>query len=396
VSRYRYRAATAQGRIKAGVLAAASPAEADELLVQRGLQPLLLEPVRSGPGPGRRIRHRDLVTAIRSVATLVSVGVPIERALATTARLPVAQALKESLAEARRLLAEGRPLAAALEEARLPLGGPHLGVLRAGERGSRLGPALDALADTLEQEGELRSRVRQALAYPSVLLMAGLASICVIAGIIVPRFAEILADLDAALPLTTRALLATSGFVTRHGWLLLLGAGVAAVAAERWSVTPGGMKALSQLALRLPLVGAIRHQLATARAALALGTLLGSGAPMLSALAAAREANGDVTIGERLERARDRVFRGEPLAAALEAEQAFPEAPLQLVAVGESTGHLAEMARRAGELAAREAEGRLRALVSLIEPLLVLAIGGFVAFVALALLQAVYSLRPVG
>lgn len=394
MSRFRYRAATRTGQVTAGVVGAATLAEADERLVASGLHPLTVEPAaRARPG---RIPSRDLRAATRSVATLVQVGVPVERALATTARLPLAAPLVQAIGEIRGLLAEGQSLTMACEAAGLPLEGPHLGLLKAGERGGRLGPALEALATTLEREEELRGRIRQALAYPAVLLVAGLASVAVIAGLIVPRFAEILADLGTALPSSTRLLLAVAGLVQAHGLAMLAALGAAGALVTRWARTPSGAATVSRTALTLPVVGAVRHGFAAARATGALGALLASGAPILAALAAAEEATGDIELAGRLARARERVARGESLGHALAMERAFPPAAEQLLAVGESTGHLPAMADRAAQVSAREAEARLCTLVSLIEPLLVLLIGGFVAFVAVALLQAVYSLRPVG
>lgn len=396
MSRYRFRAAQRDGRITGGVVAAASMAEADALLLTRGLEPLAVAPAEDAPARRRRVSQRSLTNAMRSIATLVSLGVPLDRAMATTAGLPMEKELTEALQESRRLLAEGHPLSAAFEGAGVPLPGPLLGLLRAGERGSQLGAALTELAEELERGADLRRRIHQAIAYPLVLLVAGGVSIVVIAGVIVPRFAELLSDLDQALPITTRLLLGASNVFQSYGWLFLGTLGGMAVAFLTWRASPGGARTLSRWLLQLPVIGAVRLGFASARAANTLGALLGSGAPMLTALRAAAEATGDPTMAERLERVRVRVSRGEALSPALEVEQALAPGPLQLVAVGEGSGQLAEMARRAGALAAADAEARLRTLVSLLEPALVVVLGGFVAFVALALLQAVYSLRPVG
>jgi general secretion pathway protein F len=127
----------------------------------------------------------------------------------------------------------------------------------------------------------------------------------------------------------------------------------------------------------------------------ALGGMLRAGMPLLPALDAAREAAGDLAIAERLTRSRERVVRGAALAVALEREGALSAGALQLVVVGESSGRVADMALSAGNLAAQEAERGLHALVTALEPALIVAFGGLVAFTAAALLQAVYSLRPV-
>jgi type II secretory pathway component PulF len=141
-------------------------------------------------------------------------------------------------------------------------------------------------------------------------------------------------------------------------------------------------------------LGPVRHGFATARAGRALGSLLATSVPILTALQAAREAAGDAEVADRLARVAQRVGEGEALTTSLMAEHAVTPTALQVLAVGESSGRLGPMALRAGDLAAAEAEGGLRVLVSLLEPALVVLFGGLVAFSAAALLQAVYSLRP--
>jgi type II secretory pathway component PulF len=148
--------------------------------------------------------------------------------------------------------------------------------------------------------------------------------------------------------------------------------------------------------LRLPLVGPVRHASATSRAARTLGALLATGAPALAALDAAREAAGDQAIAARLGTARDRVAEGSGMASALGATAALTAPALQLAAIGEGSGRLAELLLRAADLEARDTERRIKALVAFAEPALILAFAALVAFVAAALLQAVYSLRPGG
>jgi len=269
-----------------------------------------------------------------------------------------------------------------------------LGMLRAGERGSQLPLALEQVAKHLDQEAELVARVRQALAYPLLLAVVGVASVLVIGTVIVPRFAELLGDLGQDLPAATRILLVGSSLLS-HYWFLLIPAAVGLVAlAVEVLRRPGSRRHLEETVLAAPLVGPVRLALATSRIARALGGMLAAGMPLLAALEAAGEAAGDGAAAARLGRARDRVAAGAPLTASLERESALAPSALQLVQVGESSGRLADMARRAGDLAAQEAERGLKALVTLVEPALIVAFGGLVAFVAAALLQAVYSIRP--
>lgn len=391
---YRYRAAGADGRIVTGTLAASTPTEVDVLLLARGLQPIASEQYHPFLALRPRVSRRDLAVVFRSLASLVTGGVPLARAMAVSEGLPRSLALRNALEESRRLVTEGRSLTEALAVRTGLIPGVVLGMLRAGERGSKLAPALEQAATHLEQEAELAGRVQQALAYPLVLLVAGFVSVTVITIVVVPRFATILADLGQAMPSSTRALLLVSDALRHHGLALLAAAAIAIVGLSSWVATPHGRLQMHRLLLRLPIVGALRLGFATARMTRAIGGLLGSGVPMTAALSAARESAGDQEIARRLERASERVTRGEPVAVSLRAERALTPVALQLIAVGESSGQLAAMAERAAAIATLEAEGNLRALVSLLEPALVVVFGGMVAFTAVALLQAVYSLRP--
>jgi type II secretory pathway component PulF len=271
-----------------------------------------------------------------------------------------------------------------------------LGMIRAGERGSQLGAALAQVATHLEQEADLVARVRQALAYPLVLAVAGTVSIGIIAMVVVPRFAELLGEVGRELPVATRMLLGGSALLSRFWLVSILGVVTGAWSVYEWARRPSGRKRLDEALLITPIVGRVRHALATARVARALGGMLSAGMPLLAALDAARDASGDSAVAERLGRARERVASGAGLTTSLEREAALTGGALQVIAVGESSGRLGEMTSRAGDLAAQEAERGLKTLVTVLEPALIVAFGGLVAFVAMALLQEVYSLRPGG
>ena len=390
---FRYRAARADGGIVEGLVDAGSASQASATVTERGLFLLTVEPAAAAETSRRPASRRDLAIVFQSIAALVSAGVPLERAVASSEALARGP-LRDTLAAARTRLREGEGFAAALGAARGVVPSIVLGMLRAGERGSQLPLALAQVTTHLEQEAELVARVRQALAYPLLLAVVGLASILVIGTVIVPRFAELLGDPGQDLPPATRILLLGSNLLSRYCFLLvptlagLVGLGVEAVRRS------GTRRRIEDALLGVPLVGPLRLALATARIARALGGMLTAGMPLLASLDAAAEAAGDGAAAARLTRARERVAAGAPLTASLEREAALAPSALQLVQVGESSGRLADMAHRAGDLAAQEAERGLKTLVTLVEPALIVAFGGLVAFVAAALLQAVYSIRP--
>jgi len=390
---FRYRAARADGGIVEGLVDAGSAAQASATVTDRGLFPLTVTPAEPVATARRPASRRDLAIVFQSIAAVVSAGVPLERAVASSEALARGP-LRETLAAARTRLREGEGFAAALGAAHGVVPGIVLGMLRAGERGSQLPLALAQVATHLEQEADLVARVRQALAYPLLLAVVGIASILVIGTVIVPRFAELLGDLGQELPPATRVLLVGSRVLSQY-WFLLVpaAAGLVALGVEVGS-RPGSRRRIEDALLTAPLVGPVRLALATARIARALGGMLAAGMPLLASLDAAAEAAGDGAAAARLTRARERVASGAPLTVSLGREAALVPSAMQLLQVGESSGRLADMARRAGDLAAQEAERGLKTLVTLVEPALIVAFGGLVAFVAAALLQAVYTIRP--
>ncbi|MGH7633821.1 MAG: type II secretion system F family protein, partial [Gemmatimonadaceae bacterium] len=211
---------------------------------------------------------------------------------------------------------------------------------------------------------------------------------------VLPRFAAMLADLGQALPSSTRLVLSVAS-MARH-WALPATAlaGLGALLWHRWARSPDGAQAWHALLLRIPLLGGIRLSAATARVAGALAALLESGVPVAPALRAAARAAGDAAIGARCLRSRERILEGARPSAACAAERALTPTTIRLIRAGEESGKLARMLQQAARLEREQASERVKALVRLLEPALILVFGGLIALVAAALLQAMYSIRP--
>lgn len=392
MSTYRYRAARRDGSLVSALIDVDAQADIPGRLTETGL--VLIDATAVTRTPGRKAPIRDLAVLFQSLASLVTAGLPLERALAASEGL-VRGSLRQLVVDARRQLSEGRTLAQALDAGAGMVPGVVLGMLRAGEHGGQVGAALEEIATHLEREANLASHVRHALAYPVLLGIAGTVTVGVLVSTVIPRFAELLAGLDAELPPATRLLLEVSGIASRYGVLIALAALAAGALFWEWRRRPAGALAWEEFLLELPLVGAIRLALATSRIGRALGGMLKSGLPLLKALEFGREAVGNVAVARRLDVAREDVSQGRELTGALQRARAMSPSALQLVGVGEASGQLAPMLARAGDLAGQEAERGLKTLVGLLEPALIVAFGGLVAFVAAALLQAVYAVRAV-
>lgn len=389
---FRYRAARPDGEMLTGTVQAGSAAAALQLVESRGLLPVALS--ETSDFARQRADAGTLAAILAGLAALVDAGLPVDRALAA-AQEAAPERLRDALAASQAAVREGGTLSTALSEAGLapPM---VLGHLRAGERAGALGAALARAAAELERTAELRATVRAALTYPAFLLVAGTVSVVVIVAVVVPRFAQLLGDQGHALPASTRLLLATSAIV-RGGAApaLALGALIAAPVL-RWLRADDGRLALHRFLLSLPFIGTQRFQLASARACTALGGLLEAGVPMLEALRLAGDAASDAAIRERMALARLDVERGERLSTALRQHGAVTAAALRLAAFGEQAGALPRFLAQAARLEEAAAHRALQRAVTLLEPAIILAFGAAVAFVALALLQAVYSVRPAG
>jgi len=387
VTAFRYEAARSDGGLVRGLLDAPSEPAAAAVLSARGLYPILVE---SSPVSVRRPSRRTQATVFESLAAFVEAGVPLEKALHATERV-VSGRLRDALARVAQRVREGSSLGAALG-AEGTFSAVTVGLVRAGERGVGLGAALAQAATQLEREAETEGRIRTALTYPTLLAVVGSGAIALIVLFVIPRFAALLADLGQALPAATRVLLALSAGTRSYG-LVFGAAGVALVVIAARAINEHRVAWHGWL-LRLPIIGSLRLALASARASRTLGALLGAGTPALAALEIAREAAGDAAVATRIAAARGRVAEGQGLTAALEATGALSSNAIQLAAIGEGSGRLPALLAKAADLDDREAERRLKTLVSLLEPGLILVFAGLVAFVAAALLQAVYALRP--
>lgn len=389
---FRYVAARPDGGRVRGRLEAESPLEAARVLADRGLFPVAVEPAR-----GRRSWNwwarpaRTIATAMQSLAALAEIGVPLHRALDATAEL-VDGAVREALIRVRERVRQGSTLSAALAEEGDLFPAVTLGLVRAGERGVGLAAGLTQAARQLEHEADTRADVQAALAYPAFLLLVGSLSVALILLVVLPRFAALLTDVQGSLPAMTRAVLASSQFLREHGPAVAIASAVTLVAAAY--LAGKRREAWASWLLELPVIGPIRHGLATARVSRALGALLGTGVSALQALAVAREAAGDAEVARRLEAAAQRIAEGSALGDALAAAHALTPGAIQLVRIGERSGRLAELLDGAAALEERAASRRLHALVTALEPALIVAFALLVALTAGALLQALYSVRP--
>jgi general secretion pathway protein F len=394
IGRYRYRAATAAGQVVEGVLQAPSRQTVLDSLHRQRLYPVVVEEVDAGRMAQRRARlssRAALTLWARNTATLLSAGLPLDRSLAFTAEHLSNDSVRDALRLIRREVQAGASLAEALGAQPAVFAPIFPAIVSAGEATGQLDVVFDRLADHLEERAELRSQVQSALVYPALMAVVAGLGVLVLLAFVVPRFTAILGEVGGTLPLSTRALIAASGLVIGWWWIwlpLLIASVYTVVSALR---RPGVLRRWHRSRLRWPWVGELELKYATAQFTRTLGLLLRSGLTILPALRIARSTVPNVILRDGVERAAASVGEGGALAPSL--AETLPPLAVQMLAVGEESGRMDELCLRVADTYDGEVRRALRTLVSLIEPAMIIVFGGLVGFVALAMLQAIYSIN---
>ena len=396
MSSFRFEAADGTGRIEKGLLEADSPAAARSALRARGLVPL--EVAALGAGRARALQRRrfseaDLAAATRELASLLSAGLPVAQALGVTIEQAEQPGVREVFAAVRSDVFGGHRLAQALAEFPREFPEVYRASIAAGEDSGQLGKVMERLATYLEERQALRGKVLGAFLYPALVTVVAFAIVIFLMTYVVPQVVEVFRHSRQALPWPTRLLLAVSAFL-REGAPWILAAGAAAFFGLRaWLARPGRRLAYHALLLKLPFFGRILRAIDTARFASTLAILAGAGVPLLRALEAARATLANTVLAAAVGEIIEAVREGHGLAPALAREKVFPPVLVHLAASGEATGELAAMLERAAANLSREAERRALAASTLLEPVLILAMGAVVLGIVLAVLMPIIEIN---
>lgn len=393
--RFAFTAVQDSGGVALGELWAPDEAAAREQLARRRLLPLSLAVGSETVGARRAPATRDLAVGLRVLASLLDARLPLDKVIAAFATVGPAGWPADAIEELRDRLREGRALSTALRETFPGLPSHIISIVGAGEESGSTGQSCALAAQELETVAESARAVRAALAYPVLLAFAGSIATAVLVGIVLPRFAGLLAEIGQALPWSTRTVLALAT-AARLGFLPALAAAlVGSIAFARWrAAAPDAARRTDAALLRIPIAGAMLFTAAGARVAGTLAGLLRSGVPLPVALPQAGAASGNAEIVARVADASDRVVAGERLSRAFALADALPPSIVQLLRAGEESGDVPTLMAFGARLAREQLQERVSSTVRIIEPALILLFGGVIAIVAAALLQAIYAVRP--
>lgn len=397
---FRYRALSATGEALAGSMEAARAEDVVARLQEQGHLPLDVgTTLDEGAGAGfaalfrkKAMDEAGVLQFTQQLATLLGAGQALDRALGTLLELPENPQSRRVIERIRDAVRGGLPLSAALEQQHGVFSRLYVNLVRAGEAGGGLQPALLRLGEYLERAAALKAQVVSALVYPVLLLVMVLAVCALLLGVVVPQFNALLDSTDVALPWYTQLVLGSGMLLRTYGVWLFVAVAAALLLAVRHYRRPEPRARLDAWLLTRPRIGALLARYETARLARTLGTLLGNGVPLLNGLDIARQVMDNRALGAALERAADDVKTGQGLGFALARTKLFPRLAVQMVQVGEESGELGAMLLKVADTFDAETQRAIQRALAALVPLITVLMALLVGVVIMAVLVPIYQL----
>ena len=344
--------------------------------------------------PFKNVKPGDLVVFTRQFATLINAGLPIVRSLYVLSEQTDQKKLKDAIDAVRGDVEGGLALSEALEKHPEVFSKLYVEMVRAGEVGGMLDGVLLRIADQLEKDADLKRKVKSAMVYPLFVMSFAFLTLAALLTFIVPVFAGLFKELGGTLPLPTRIVMAVSGVLTSlWGILVYLALGIAIFLFLRWRKSEEGRKVWGRMTLRIPLkIGTVVHKVVLARFARTLGTLSAAGVPILQAMEITASSSGNWVVESALLKSRDSIREGQPLHKPLENEAVFPPMVTRMMAVGEETGDIDGMLGKIADFYESEVDAAVKALTSIMEPIMILVVGGIVGVIVISMYLPMFKI----
>jgi MSHA biogenesis protein MshG len=401
VSNFRYRGRSGRGDLITGRLDAETVDAVAVRLLNLGITPLEIAPdaaehtsvqdlmQRLGAG---RPKTADLVLFARQMYSITKAGLPLLRGLRGLAQSTHNTLLRDALHDVLQSLESGRDFASSLARHPTIFSPLFISMVRVGESTGTLDNSFLRLCEYLSQDQEVQDRVKSAIRYPLIVVGVIGIAIAVITIFVIPNFAPLFKVLGNDIPMPTRIIMGTSEFVRGHGIALVIAMVAAVIALRRYIATEAGRYRWDTFKLRLPVLGELLNLSVLSRVTRSLAISLEAGLPMIQALTLLSRSAGNEYLAERLLRLRDAVERGDALSRAAGAAGIFPPLVLQMMLVGEETGELTRLLEEVSSFYQREVDYRLRNLTAMLEPLLIVGVGGMVLILALGVFLPMWNM----
>ncbi len=397
---YAYKVKDHSGKMIEGSLEAESSALVANKLRQMGYVPIAIDKKQTNgvqrelhiPGLGNRVKLKEVAIFARQFATMIDAGLTMLRSLQILALQTESKPLAEVITQVRQEVESGSSLSQAFAHHPKVFNKLFVAMVRSGESGGVLDEVLLQLASTIEKQVELRRKVKSAMTYPLVVLALVFVILTAMLVFIIPLFKGFYKSLNGTLPLMTRVLITISDLFVKLFPVVIVLIVAAVILFRKWIATENGRSRWDVFKLRVPVFGGLVHKTALARFARTFGVLLSSGVPILEALEITKETAGNVVLSRGLEDVQAGVKIGEPIARPLEAHKVFPPMVTQMMAVGEESGALDTLLDKIADFYDQEVEATVNALTSLLEPLLIVVLGGIVGTMVIALYLPMFNI----
>jgi general secretion pathway protein F len=339
------------------------------------------------------VSAQDLAIATRQLATLIGAGIPLVEALTALVDQIEQPRLKKIMGVIKQKVNEGSSLADALKEHPKVFTDLYVNMIRAGESSGALDVVLVRLADFTEAQAQLRNKIIGAMLYPAIMVVVGIAIVSILFVVVIPKVTKIFEDMQVTLPWTTQILIAVSSFARDYWYAILVAVPLLVWGVRSWVKTARGRAWWDRTQLRAPVFGELIRMLAISRFAKTLATLLASGVPLLTAMDIVKNIVANTLLADVIDKARDAIREGESIAAPLKRSGQFPPLVYHMIAIGEKSGQLEEMLQNVAKSYESQVEMRVAALTSLLEPVMIVAMGGGVAFIVFSILMPIMQLN---
>jgi type IV pilus assembly protein PilC len=403
---FAFRAMDVTGVPSSGEVEAQSKAQVSEQLRQRGLIVLDVSEKTSPVNIEdffkrfKGIDMRELAIFSRQFATLVASGMPMLRALHTLEEQTGDDEVREAISGVRADVEAGSTLEQAMERHPRVFDRLYRAMVRSGEQSGRLEEALDRIAYQVEKTDALRRQVKSALMYPALIFIVAIGVLVAVVAFVIPVFVGIFEQIaeenpgeKAELPLPTKICVTASDAITGYWYLLIPGLIAAFVLFFRWKRSERGKQAWDRLVLRAPFkIGDVIQKVALARWSRTFSGSVSSGVPMLQSIKLTGETSGNYVVEQAMDDVYASVKRGGSIAGPIEGNPIFPPMVGHMVAVGEETGQLEHMLSKVADFYEAEVDAKVKALTALIEPVMIMFVGGVVGFIVIAMYLPIFSL----
>lgn len=400
---YEYKGLDGSGKTVKGIQDADSQGALRSLLQSQGIYVTDIWEGKGGAKRGtgevdiqkmiERVTLRDISVLTRQMATLTRAGIPLVETLNALSEQVEKDELKRTISDIRQKVNEGSSLAKALSDHPKHFSDLYVNMVKAGESSGNLDVVLERLTEFLEAQIELRAKVIGAMVYPIIMMFVGVIIMSVLFVFVIPKITQIFQDQNAALPWITQLLIGTSELFA-SGWFIILPAiGGLCYAFYKWKESPEGKNKWDRFVLKVPVFGPLVRMIAVSRFARTLGTLLASGVPLLTALDIVKNILGNNRLIEVIEDARVNIREGESIAQPLKRSGEFPPLVTHMIAIGEKSGQLEDMLDNVAEAYNQQVDMRIQALTTLLEPLMIVGMGGGVAVIVFAVMLPILQLN---